>query len=78
MVRTLQSGLIMQHCERTVQAGANLPLLRNFIDIQILYFDVCKGGESILPTQIFFRVVFSESVLTFRMSSRCITSWSRS
>lgn len=68
-------SLKMQHCERMLQAGANVLLLRNFTDLQKPYFDV---WEEILPTQIFARVVFSENVLTFRMSSRCITSWSRS
>lgn len=77
-VSTLQTSLKMQHCERTLQAGANLLLLSNFTDLQKPYFDVSEAGEEILPAQIFFRVVFSENVLTFRMSSRCITSWSRS
>lgn len=78
MVSTMQTSLKMQHSDRILQAGANLLQLRNFTDLQKAYFDVCKAGEEILPAQIFFRVVFSKNVLTFRMSSRCITSRSRS
>lgn len=67
-------SLKMKHFERMLQAGANLLLLGNSTVLQKAYSDVCKAGEEILPAQIFFRAVFSENVLTFRMSSRCITS----